>query len=402
MAPATAGTSLTRAGLVVAPAMVLANVLQYALQLTASRTLAPAAFGALGALLSVAVVGSVPMLAMQAVAARHVALVRHDEARLGAETARLVRFGFRGGICVGVVAVLAAPAIAAFLHVALLDAVLTAIGVAPLAVIGAAQGALQGRERFHALACAFLAVAALRVGGTVLPLLLGAGVTGALAGAVVGSAAAAAVATLLLGRHARLAPGRVPTGFLVEIRGAGGGLLGLLVLGSLDLVLARHLLRPDRSGVYAAGALVARACFWAPQFVAVLVLPRMAAGHQKVALRASAVVAGLGALAAAVAALVPAAVVTAVFGHGYTALTGELGLFALAGSLLALVQLLLYSGIATGGSRVTWWVWAAAAAEALVVLTLRPGLVGVVTTACACIGALALAAMIPTWRPARP
>lgn len=390
--------SLARAGLAVAPAMLLANLLQYALQLTASRSLTPGPFGALGALLGLGVIGAVPMLALQAVSARHVALVRADPDRHGPEVARLVRLGLRASAAVAVIGVLLAPAVAAFLHVSVLDSILLGLGVAPLALVGSSQGVLQGEERFGALAAAFVTVAALRVGGAVVPLLLDGGVRGALAGTLVGSVVAALLLARGLGSRALGVPGPVPPGFLAEVRGAGGGLLGLLVLGAVDLLLARHVLARRDSGVYAAGALVARACFWAPQFVAVLVLPRMAAGQRHVARRATAVVGGLGLLATVVAALVPAAVVTLVFGPGYRSLTGELGLFALAGSLLALVQLLLYSGIATGGSRVSWLVWAAAAVEVVVLLVLRPGLLGIVVTACVCIGLLAAAALTVTVR----
>ena len=393
------GRSLARAGAAVAPAMLAANLLQYALQLTASRSLEAAPFGALGALLGLGVVGSVPMLALQAVATRHVALVRHDADALAAETTRLLRAGLLVSVAVAVVGVVLAPAVAAFLHVGTLDAAAMALGVAPLALVGAAQGVLQGEERFGRLAAAFVGVAALRVGGAVLPLLAGSGVLGALTGTAVGAVLAAAGLSVALRPRSGAAPAGAADGFWSELRLAGGGMLGLLVLGALDLLMARHLLAGEASGRYAAGALVARACFWAPQFVAVLVLPRLAAGHRHVALRAAAVVAGLGVLATTVAAVVPAALVTLVFGPEYAALVHRLGLFALAGSLLALVQLLLYSGIATGGGRVAGLVWVAVGVETAVLLLLRPGFDGIVLTACACTAAVAVVGLALAARP---
>src|SRR6266545_1648489 len=73
-APLAAGPSLPRAGLMVAPAMAVANGLNYAFNLVMLRLLEPAAYGALGALLAVILIGTVPGLALQAVVARHTAL----------------------------------------------------------------------------------------------------------------------------------------------------------------------------------------------------------------------------------------------------------------------------------------------------------------------------------------
>src|SRR6266568_4792056 len=77
-APLAAGPSLPRAGLMVAPAMAVANGLNYAFNLVMLRLLEPAAYGALGALLAVILIGTVPGLALQAVVARHTALRAGD------------------------------------------------------------------------------------------------------------------------------------------------------------------------------------------------------------------------------------------------------------------------------------------------------------------------------------
>ncbi|MDX6216900.1 MAG: hypothetical protein QOG99_2484, partial [Frankiales bacterium] len=72
------GPSLARAGSLLGPAMAAANALQYVLQLVASHTLDPEGFGAFGSVLGLALIGAVPMLALQTVTARHIALRRRD------------------------------------------------------------------------------------------------------------------------------------------------------------------------------------------------------------------------------------------------------------------------------------------------------------------------------------
>jgi O-antigen/teichoic acid export membrane protein len=368
--------------------MAAANLLQYALQLVASRALAPSAFGAFGALLGLGVVGSVPMLALQTVAARHVALRAADPAARAREVARLLAAAQRLALLLSAACLLVSPLAAAFLHVPVVAAALLAVSLGPLALAGTAQGVLQGRERFGALAQLFLAVSALRVAGGVAGLLVSPTVTGGMAGTAVGALLAALVArAVVAAERATGEHGEEPPGFPRELRQAVTGVLALLVLGSTDLLLARHLMPGATSGRYAAGALVARGCFWGPQFVAVLVVPRVSAGQQRVLRQALGVVAALGALEVAVALAAPPAALELAFGDGYGPLAGRVALFALAGALLAVLQLLLQTGIAAGGSSVGRWAWAAVAAEAGAALLLRPGLTGMVTLSVAVIAA---------------
>ena len=65
---------LARGGLLLAPSAGLNHGLHYAYNVAMAALLGPAAFGALGALLALILLGSVPGLALQAVAARHTAL----------------------------------------------------------------------------------------------------------------------------------------------------------------------------------------------------------------------------------------------------------------------------------------------------------------------------------------
>src|SRR5512132_1104720 len=113
--PAPGRASLPRAFLVVAPAMAAANALNYAFNLVMSRLLGPADYGALGALLALVLVGTVPGVAFQAVVARHTALA-------GAATGRLWSWvlvaAAVAGVALGLLAVAASPALAAFLHLA--------------------------------------------------------------------------------------------------------------------------------------------------------------------------------------------------------------------------------------------------------------------------------------------
>src|SRR6266511_2732125 len=242
-APLAAGPSLARAGLMVAPAMAVANGLNYAFNLVMLRLLEPAAYGALGALLAVILIGTVPGLALQAVVARHTAL----------------RAGDRRAVA----------------------ALWLAANILPLPLVSALQGMLQGVQRFGALAAALLLNAGARLAVGVGLVAAGHGVDGALAASVAGSVLAMLLPLTLLrpmlagrGVPSGAPPGgpAVPSGaprpapataaLGREVGAAALAFLGLLLLTNVDLLLARHYLAAEPSGLYAAGAVVAKIAYW--------------------------------------------------------------------------------------------------------------------------------------------
>src|SRR6266511_1237417 len=299
-APLAAGPSLARAGLMVAPAMAVANGLNYAFNLVMLRLLEPAAYGALGALLAVILIGTVPGLAL--------------------------------------------------------------------------QGMLQGVQRFGALAAALLLNAGARLAVGVGLVAAGHGVDGALAASVAGSVLAMLLPLTLLrpmlagrGVPSGAPPGgpAVPSGaprpapataaLGREVGAAALAFLGLLLLTNVDLLLARHYLAAEPSGLYAAGAVVAKIAYWAPQFVATIVFPRLAteaAARRRLLARAAAAITALGVALMVVVAAAPELAVTLPFGAAYRDVGPDLPLFAALGTALALVQLLLFSGIAAGDRKV--------------------------------------------------
>jgi hypothetical protein len=405
--------SLPRDALVLAAAMAVANATNYAFNLVMAYLLGPAAYGALGALLALALVGSVPGLALQAVVARRTAL-RGRGAERDAATAwhGTLRLAGRAGVALAVAAVLAGPGLVTFLHLDSAAPVLwLALALAPTPLLFAVQGLLQGRERFGALAAVMVAGAAGKLAAGLALVAAGLGVDGALAGVAAGGALAA-LAGLRLARPGgpgpavfRLArpvasraarpeeparrerrPGRDRSagGDLGrEVAVATVGLLGLFLLANLDVLLARHYLDAAASGRYALGAVVAKIAFWAPQFVITLVFTRLVvtADPRRLLGRSALLVAGLGGLlAAASAAAVRLGLAVAALGQ-YADVGPLLPVFAALGSGLALVQLLLFEAIATRDRRMGRAVAAALAAEAALVAGAMHGSVAQVVLA---------------------
>jgi hypothetical protein len=383
-------------GAAVIGSLALANGLGYLLNLVASRRLGPEGYGALAALLGVILIGNVLALALQAVVARRTVVARQpgSSGQMAGWTVRLT-VG-----CAAVAAALGLVAVVPLTHLlhlgSIVPAVLLGLSLGPLTLVGGQLGVLQGAERFHALAALYLIAAAGKVGGGVAGVLAADSVTGAMVGTAVGALVSAVVGASLVRRVLpRAALGSsLPAGLARETARATYTIGALFALANLDVVLARHFLAPRQAGLYAVGAVLAKGAFWATSFVPVLALPGLSDPSRRrrtAALSIGAVVAtGAGVILGA--ALFGEFVVRLVGGAAYVPLADRAWLFGAVGSLLALVQLLIYSRLAGEDRRVALPIWLVVVAEAAVVWLWRHhSITAIVTTA---LGAAAVAVVL--------
>jgi O-antigen/teichoic acid export membrane protein len=318
------------------------------------------------ALLAVTLVASVPALALQAVVA--VRVVRAAGPGRHRAAAEAVGLGLAAAAAMLLVGIVAAPVLERFLVLGGLGPALwVAVAVAATTVLAALQGIAQGRRDFPRLALILVVYAAVRLAGGVLGLLLFDDVTGALAGLAVGVAVSTAVAWVLVGR-----PRPARAGWRVrELLVAGQALAGLYLLTNLDPVLARHYLPAAEAGLYGAGAVLAKAAFFLPQAVVLVLLPQLASSPRpgRTLWTGLAALTGLGVLMTGVTRLAGGLAVTAVGGAAYKELAGPAWLFVAVGSALGIVQLLLYAQLAAARGRATVAVWVVVGGEAALVAT---------------------------------
>lgn len=348
----------------------VANALGYVLTVIAARVLDPAQFGAFSALLALIIVGNVAALAIQATVARE----NVREMPTGDTVAGgLFIAGLVGGMLVA-----ATPLVSAFLSLpSAVAAVAAGAAIAAMTATGPALGTIQGRERFHALGAAVAVQAGLRVVGG----LVGMAVSPTAAGALAGMAAGlilAGVGIWLLARPP------VPSGSgawsaAISTLGAGGLLLGFVVMTNADVVLARHVLSAEASGLYGAGAIFTKIAFWLPQFVPLMAFPALAdPNRRKGAMRLGLLaVAGSGAVLVGVTALFAAPAVRLVAGSQYEQLTDWVAGFTALGTLFAVAQLLVYAHLASGDRPTTVAVWIVLLSYVTVVETTATTLPGV-------------------------
>ena len=339
---------------IVGAAMMAMNVLSYAFTLVAAHLLGPRDFGALSSLLALLLVANVGSLALQATGARRLATAEPTD--LGGVTADLLRSAHLVALALGALALATTPLIDRLLR---LDDWLTAATVGlscvPLTLMGGYAGVLQGRRRWRALAATYTALGVGRVVGGTVALAVDSSLRSAMVGVLVGSAVPAVVGRWLCRGDESVSGGHRPV--LGELWRTGHSLLALYAFTNLDVLLARHLLSHHDAGVYAAGAVVAKACLFLPTFVLVVAFPTMAGDRSGRAwIKPLLAVLALGAVVVAVARLLPGLAVTFAGGSAYADLADVAWLFALEGTLFAALQILVYESIA-GQSHPAFVVW---------------------------------------------
>jgi O-antigen/teichoic acid export membrane protein len=348
-----------RGGAQIAVAVGIMNLTTYGYTLLAARRLGPTAYGTFAAVMNLLLVVSVISLALQATAARRISA---DGEHVTQIEESVLRMGRLAAYAVGGLLLVLSPVIDRLLRLDdLRIAVLVALTAVPLTLMGGQAGVLQGERRWGALAVLYLAAGIPRlVVGAVL-LLWQPTELAAVAGVTV-----AAVVPVVVGWWALRAerpPG--PAGdhhrgraIVRESVANSQALLAFFALSNLDIVVARHQLGPHASGLYAAGLILSKAMLFLPQFVVVLAFPTMAIGRRAGALLRGigfiGVVGGLGVLACW---LLPELALVFIGGDQFRGIRDQLWSFALLGTVLAALQLLVYAVLSQErrtGSVVLW------------------------------------------------
>ena len=402
---------LAGAGLV-AVAITGMNVASYGFTLVAAHLLAPAHFGELTALMGIILVGNVAALGLQATTARRIA-TQHTAAERAAVVDAARRATWIAAGAVAAVALALSPLLQNALDLTSpTSMVLVALTLVPLTVVGTQAGVAQGNRRWGRLAVLYGAVGTGRLVFGTAAAAIDAVPSVVMAGVLVGAVVPAVVGWPLLWTgssppdDSQSDDQTTPydsRAVLVEALHGTHALLAYFALTNADALLARIVLSPHDSGVYAAGLIVTKACLFLPQFVTVVAFPDLAQARDTRTRRIAALlIAALGAGVIAGTWLLPDLALAFVGGSEYSDVRNLLPLFALEGSVFALLQLLLYDSLARRDLIITVGLWTALAVATAIVLTSvdTVAMIPVVMTSAA--GCVALLSVLPIRRRASP
>jgi O-antigen/teichoic acid export membrane protein len=346
----------------IAVALGIRNLATYGFAIIAARLLGPQSYGALASLMATLLVIGVLQLSLQATAARRISA---DPQHVAQIEKTVLGVTYRASLAVGAVLLVLTPLVNRVLKLdSLATACLIAVAAVPLTMMGGQAGVLQGERRWWPLAVMYIASGVPRlVIGTAL-ILWHPNETAAMLGVALG-----AIPPVLLGwwalRRTR-APGVTSEkhGFRLVLRETvhnGQALFAFFALSNADVVVARNVLPEHDAGLYAGGLILTKAVLFLPQFVIIVAFPSMStAAERGRALTRSLLLVGALGLCATVGALVLKNVALIfVGGDEYREIASTLWVFAVLGTALSMLQLLVYSVLARQGRRAVYLVWAA-------------------------------------------
>lgn len=365
-------------------ATMVGSAASYLLSMFAARLMSVAAYGGLGAMLSVSIIGGTVALGAQAVGARRIAVAGHDAHHVRSAIGTL---GYRSALAILVVGALLAWPLGLLFAVPGLAVFLTAAGIAASLPGFSALGVLQGEERHHRYGLSYAAIGCLRAGGGIVALFIAPDVVSVCAGILVGNVLGTVAAVWISGlpRPER----RVRVRLAKEVVETTTSLVGLYALANTDVLLARVFLDPHASGEYALGSLIAKIAFFLPAAVITVFFPKMASGSMRHAfLVAVGLSAAIGAVATAACALLAGPLVWVIGGDKYSDFSSLAWVFALEGSLFAIAQVVLYAGFSSRARTMGVLTWAALAVQFAVVGFWLHGSVGQIVGATCAIAAV--------------
>lgn len=346
----------------IAIAMMLMNVATYGFTMTAARIIGPVPYGAFFALMNLVMIVSVVMLGLQATAARRISA---DPGHVAQIERGILRVSSRASLLLGAVLLLGAPLIDRLLELdSVPTAMLVAVAAVPLTMTGAQMGILQGERRWRELATMYVLAGVPRLVIGLALILWRPTEFMAFLGVALGYYVPFLYGLAVL-RHARQ-PGELHErhGFLPVIKEAvvnSQALFAYFALTNIDMLIGRSLLDSHESGLYAAGLIVSRAVMFLPQFVVVVAFPSMSGSLNPVRalLSSIAAVSALGGACILATAVLPDLVLVFAGGREYEEVSDLLWVFALLGTVMAVLQLLVYSVLARQGTASMVLVWVA-------------------------------------------
>jgi O-antigen/teichoic acid export membrane protein len=353
--------------------MMLTNVATYGFTMAAARIIGPVSYGAFFAMMNLVMILSVVMLGLQATAARRISA---EPTHVGQIERQVLRVSLRASLLLGGLLLLGAPLVDRLLDLdSLPTALLAAVAAVPMTMAGAQMGILQGERRWRELAVLYVLSGVPRLLIGVALILWQPTESMAFLGVTLGYYVPFLYGLAVL-RHPREdGESHERHGFLPIIRESfvnSQALFAYFALTNIDMLVGRSVLDSHDSGLYAAGLIVARAVMFLPQFVVVIAFPNMSTNVNpaRALLRSTALVGALGGGCVIAAALLPGLVLVFAGGNDYAAVGSLLWVFALLGTCMAVLQLLVYSVLARQGIASMALVWLALLAVVVVASTM--------------------------------
>lgn len=257
----------------------LATAINFAYNIAVARFLGPKGFGHATAVYTLLTFVSAVTFSFQIISAKIVAQQPTPETK-SAGYRSFHHQAWACGIVAALILLLFRRGISDYLNLPgpILIALLT-VGAAFYVPLGTRRGYLQGAYGFRSLATNLVIEGAVRLGGSLLLVMLGFGVSGVIAA---NSAAVAVAYFAIVPKLAAYAPSPLRLAYAArELLQALVFFSGQVLISNCDIVLVKHFFLPKSAGIYAAVAMVGRVIFTLSQSVVNSMFPLVAGSREE-------------------------------------------------------------------------------------------------------------------------
>ncbi len=374
----------TRAGLLVFAGIAATNLGNVIFQLLSGRLLGPALYGEVVSLIAASGLIALPFGGVQYAVARFVAddAARGRIAGVAAFTRRALIMSLVVAMTVTAIVTLASPLIRDALGVSKLSPViLMALYTLPALLAPALWGVAQGLQRFGVMSLSMAVGSAARILILVAFIPLGVGVGAVLGSTLVGAFFALLVPLPLIWSVLRTPsdgiPGpsnRVVLTYLVPVV---IGTLAITSLTTLDLIVGKLVLSPHDAGIYGSASFIGRLLLYLPMTIATVLLPKVISraaverDTKEILYASLAVTAAFSLAGTAMLIVLPRFVIDTTFGSEFSEATPLVGVFGLAMTVYALLNVQLAYHLGHGRTTMAWLLLGGAVAQLLFYLAVH-------------------------------
>ena len=330
------------------------NVLNFVFQFAMARMLGPVDYGVFAALVTIIYFIAIPSDSIQTVVSKYTSKfkVEKSEGKIKYLAYQIYK---KGTILSIVLFILALPTLylfSYFLNISFFLTALTGLMVFSIFLIPVSRGVMQGMKKFNALGINMILDTVIRIVFSVILVLIGFKVYGAMIGILIGTFAAFFISFLPLRKIYSEKKEKANVSKIYEYSSPVIlTLLAILLMQSIDIILAKRFFSPEIAGQYAVANLIGKMIFFGTVAVSKAMFPlsteRFADGNKtsKIFIRSLLMVLGLSFVALIILFLFPELIVGLLFGKEYLGISGILFNIGIAFSLISLANIVLLYGI---------------------------------------------------------
>jgi O-antigen/teichoic acid export membrane protein len=344
-------------GSVLIIATFIGSAFNYLFNISMGRLLGPADYSIMMSLLSLLMIVSIPIGTVQTVVAKY---VTNFHAHNKTDTINSFLYGtfiriFIFGMFIFVVLISTSKIIANYLNISSIKPVLIVSTVLfPLIFLPAIRGVLQGLQKFYLLGINIVSEGFIRLLCGILLVYAGLGVNGAIASTSLSSLFALLFVVFTM-KETFFKKDNINnqqfTQFNEVYKYTGPVLISLLcitALTNMDLIIVKHYFLAEEAGIYSGAEIIGKIVFYLPAPISVFVFPKTAYSHAKnsdtkgILLKGLLFILAITGLLTTLYFIFPDIFVMTFFGERYIKSAPFLGLFGIAMSFYAIVNLLIF------------------------------------------------------------